>query len=97
MRALATLGDEQFIVTAPGRDTDVVSRVFVPAAGIDEDSVTGSAHAVLTPFWAARLDRDRFTAFQASARGGHLSCRLDGDRAWLSGACATVVEGTFFL
>jgi predicted PhzF superfamily epimerase YddE/YHI9 len=97
MRDLAALGDEQFIVTAPGSETDVVSRVFVPGAGIDEDSVTGSAHAVLTPFWTAKLGRERFTAFQASARGGHISCRLDGDRAWLGGDCVTVVAGTFYL
>jgi PhzF family phenazine biosynthesis protein len=97
MLALAQLGNQQFIVTAPGAETDVVSRVFVPGAGIDEDSVTGSAHAVLTPFWAAKLGREQFTAFQASARGGRLSCRLDGDRAWLGGECVTVVEGTFFL
>lgn len=97
LRGLAQLGDHQFICTAPGVATDVVSRVFVPGAGVDEDSVTGSAHAVLTPFWAARLDRDRFTAHQASARGGDLVCRLDGDRAWLGGRCVTVVEGTFYL
>jgi PhzF family phenazine biosynthesis protein len=96
-RALAALGNEQFIVTARGGEADVVSRVFVPAAGIDEDSVTGSAHAVLTPFWAGRLGRDRFSAFQASARGGRLGCRLEGDRAWLEGGCVTVVEGTFYL
>lgn len=96
-RALAALGDDLFVVTAPGRETDVVSRVFVPGAGIDEDSVTGAAHAVLAPFWVPRLGRDRFTAFQASARGGHVSCRVDGDRVWLGGSCVTVVEGTFFL
>jgi predicted PhzF superfamily epimerase YddE/YHI9 len=95
--ALAALGDDQFICTAPGHATDVVSRVFVPGAGIDEDSVTGSAHAVLAPFWAARLGRSSFTAHQASARGGDLTCRLDGDRAWLGGQCATVVEGTFYV
>lgn len=94
---LAGLGLNQFIATAPGRATDIVSRVFVPGAGIDEDPVTGSAHAVLTPFWAARLGRDRFTAHQASARGGDLDCRLEGDRVWLGGACVTVVEGRFFL
>ncbi|MFC4294015.1 PhzF family phenazine biosynthesis protein [Novosphingobium tardum] len=97
MRALATLGDHQFICTAPGGATDVVSRVFVPGAGVDEDSVTGSAHAALTPLWAALLGRDKFTAFQASARGGRLSCRLDGATAWLGGDCVTVVEGTFAL
>ena len=101
LRGLARLGDHQFICTAPGRDTDVVSRVFVPGAGVDEDSVTGSAHAVLTPFWAERLGRDGFTAHQASARGGDLTCRLargpDGDQAWLGGDCVTVVEGTFYV
>lgn len=78
MRALAALGPDQVIVTATGNATDVVSRVFVPGAGIDEDSVTGSAHAALTPFWAVRLGRNQFSAFQASSRSGRLSCRLDG-------------------
>jgi len=97
VRGLGEFGDDQFICTAPGRATDVVSRVFVPGAGVDEDSVTGSAHAVLTPFWAARLGRSRFTAHQASARGGDLTCRLEGEQAWLGGQCVTVVEGTFYL
>jgi PhzF family phenazine biosynthesis protein len=96
-KALAAFGDHQFICTAPGDATDVVSRVFVPGAGVDEDSVTGSAHGVLTPFWAARLGRDRFTAHQASERGGDLTCRLDGEQAWLGGNCVTVVEGTFYV
>ena len=90
---------EQFICTAPGADhasgADVVSRVFVPGAGVDEDSVTGSAHAALTPLWAGLLGRDRFTAHQASTRGGTLSCRLEGETAWLGGPCVTVVEGSF--
>ncbi|MEL7190716.1 MAG: PhzF family phenazine biosynthesis protein [Pseudomonadota bacterium] len=94
---LAKLGDDQFICTAPGANSDIVSRVFVPGAGINEDSVTGSAHAALVPFWAARLGRDHFSAHQASARGGDLSCRLEGDKVWLGGPCTTVVEGTFVL
>ena len=96
-KGLAAFGDQQFICTAPGKASDVVSRVFVPGAGVDEDSVTGSAHGVLTPFWAARLGRDNFTAHQASARGGDLTCRLDGAQAWLGGQCVTVVEGTFYV
>ena len=96
-RGLAALGDDQFICTAPGSATDVVSRVFVPGAGIDEDSVTGSAHAVLAPFWAARLGRSAYTAHQATTRGGDLTCRLDGAQAWLGGHCTTVVEGTFYV
>lgn len=91
--ALAGLGDVQFSATAPGADTDVVSRVFTSRGG--EDAVTGSAHSVLTPYWAAQLGRDSFTAFQASPRGGRLGCRLDGDRAVLSGRCVTIVEGRF--
>jgi predicted PhzF superfamily epimerase YddE/YHI9 len=97
LRGLGQLGDDQFICTAPGRDFDVVSRVFVPGGGVDEDSVTGSAHAVLTAFWAARFGRSSFTAHQASARGGDLTCRLDGGQAWLGGECVTVVEGNFYL
>ncbi|VVT24895.1 putative enzyme [Sphingomonas sp. EC-HK361] len=96
-RALAREGDVLTIVTAPGDDTDIVSRVFAPGAGIDEDPVTGSAHAVMVPYWTNRLGRDRFTAFQASARGGRLTCRLDGERVVLGGACVTVIEGTFLL
>lgn len=97
VRALETLGTDQFICTAPGDDTDIVSRVFVPGGGVDEDSVTGSAHSVLTPYWAAKLGRDRMTAYQASERGGNLALRLDNDRAWLGGPCVTVVEGSFYL
>lgn len=96
-RALAAAGDVLTIVTAPGSTTDIVSRVFAPGAGIDEDPVTGSAHAVSVPYWAKRLGRDRFTAFQASERGGRLTCALAGDRVVLGGRCVTVIEGTFLL
>ncbi len=89
--------DLMAICTAPGDHHDVVSRVFVPAWGVDEDSVTGSAHAALTPFWAERLGRAEFTAHQASVRGGDLQCRLEGDRAWVGGPCVTVINGTFYL
>jgi PhzF family phenazine biosynthesis protein len=94
-RALAAQGDWLTIVTAPGDDTDIISRAFAPGAGIDEDPVTGSAHAVLAAYWAERLGRDRFTAFQASARGGYLDCTLEGDRVTLRGQCVTVIEGVF--
>ncbi|MGI4730757.1 MAG: PhzF family phenazine biosynthesis protein [Janthinobacterium lividum] len=97
MRALAADGDVLTIVSARGRETDIVSRAFVPGGGVDEDPVTGSAHAVLTPYWCDRLGRDRLTAFQASARGGYLDCRLAGDRVVLGGRCVTVIEGTFLL
>jgi PhzF family phenazine biosynthesis protein len=94
MKRLAEI-DYMVIATAPGEGpNDVVSRVFVPAWGVDEDPVTGSAHAALTPFWCDRLGREAFTAFQASRRGGRVECRRDGDRAILGGRCVTVIEGT---
>lgn len=83
------------IVTAPGDSQDVVSRVFVPYAGIDEDPVTGSAHAALVPWWAERLGRHRFSALQASKRTGLLDCELRGDRVILGGHAFTVIEGYF--
>ena len=92
-RALGEEGDILTIVTAPGHASDIVSRVFACGAGIDEDPVTGSAHSVLTPYWAERLGRDDFTAYQASRRGGHLTCRLEGDRVLLGARCVTVIEG----
>jgi PhzF family phenazine biosynthesis protein len=85
------------IVTAPGDEQDIASRVFVPYAGIDEDPVTGSAHAALVPYWSDRLGRTEFTALQASTRTGMLHCRLEGDRVILGGHCHTVIVGTFQL
>jgi len=83
------------IVTAPGDKHDIVSRVFVPYAGIDEDPVTGSAHAALVPYWAERLGRHRFTALQASRRTGLLDCELSGGRVVLGGHAVTLIEGYF--
>jgi PhzF family phenazine biosynthesis protein len=97
LSALAALGKIVAIVSAPGEKTDVVSRVFTPYFDIPEDPVTGSAHAVMVPYWADRLGRSTFTAYQASARGGHVGCRLVGDRVVLSGQCVTVIEGVFTL
>ena len=89
--------DRLVIVTAPGDDTAVASRVFASFHGIDEDPVTGAAHAALVPFWAEKLDRHRFTALQASKRGGHIDCELNHDRVILGGHCITVIEGHFQL
>jgi PhzF family phenazine biosynthesis protein len=87
--------DRLVIVTAPGNDHAVTSRVFAAYHGIDEDPVTGAAHAALVPFWADRLGRSRFTALQASKRTGVLDCELRGDRVVLGGHAVTVIEGHF--
>jgi len=89
--------DRLVMVTAPGRKQAVASRVFAAYHGIDEDPVTGSAHAALVPFWAQRLGRNHFTALQASKRGGILDCELRGERVILGGHAVTVLEGHFQL
>lgn len=84
------------VVTARGDNQTIASRVFVPYLGIDEDPVTGSAHAALTAYWAPKVGNS-FTALQASRRSGLLNCRLDGDRVRLGGRCFTVISGQFQL
>jgi PhzF family phenazine biosynthesis protein len=83
------------IVTARPSSTefDFVSRFFAPAAGVDEDPVTGSAHCALGPYWAERLGKSEFAAYQASARGGVVRVRLSGDRVILGGQAVTVLRG----
>ncbi len=78
---------------ASSPDFDFVSRFFAPGSGIDEDPVTGSAHTALGPYWAGRLGKSEFTAFQASARGGVVRVRLNGDRVVLGGQAVTVMTG----
>lgn len=93
--ALAKLNRPGVIVSAPGGGPyDFVSRYFAPAKGIPEDPVTGAAHCMLAPVWAKRLGKTSFRAFQASARGGELACRLLDDRVELEGECVFFVEGT---
>ena len=94
-KALADLHLFLAIVTAPGNEQDIASRVFCPSVGIDEDPVTGAAHAALVPFWAERLGRHRFSALQASKRTGLIECELKGDRVILGGHAVTVIEGHF--
>ncbi len=81
------------IASAPGKDVDFVSRFFAPNAGIAEDPVTGSAHCLLTPYWANQLDRTQLTAMQRSARGGSLTCSLQGNRVLISGHATLYLQG----
>jgi len=90
---VAALPGDGLIVTAPGRERDFVSRYFAPHAGIPEDPVTGSAHCVLTPYWARRLDKARLSARQVSARGGELVVKDRGQRVLISGRVTPYLEG----
>ena len=82
------------MATAPGDDCDFVSRFFAPGLGVPEDSVTGSAHSTLVPYWAARLNRNRLHARQISARGGELWCELAGERVLIAGHAVRYMDGT---
>jgi PhzF family phenazine biosynthesis protein len=94
MAALARLDRPGVIVTALGDGGyDFISRYFAPAKGIPEDPVTGAAHCMLTPFWATRLGKTAFRAYQASPRGGEIVCRLAEGRVELEGACVFYLEG----
>jgi len=83
------------IVTAraEGGAYDFVSRFFAPSVGVDEDPVTGSAHCVLTPYWARKLGRDELTGYQASRRGGTVRVRSVGGRVHLGGRAVTILRG----
>ena len=79
--------------TAPGRETDCVSRSFCPKLSIPEDPVCGSAHCQIAAWWAGVLGKKEIHAFQASRRGGHLLCRmLDTGRIAISGKAVLVAE-----
>ena len=78
---------------ASSQGFDFVSRFFAPRVGIDEDPVTGSAHCCLGPFWADKLGKDEMVAYQASARGGTLRVRVNGDRVYIGGQAVTVLRG----
>ena len=92
-RTLATIKSRGVLVTAPGNESDFVSRCFFPQSGIDEDPVTGSAHTLLTPYWAGALGKNRLTAIQLSARRGYLDCELSGNRVLMSGYAVTYMKG----
>jgi predicted PhzF superfamily epimerase YddE/YHI9 len=90
LRQLDSLG---IIVTARDQQADFVSRFFAPAAGIDEDPVTGSAHCTLIPFWSERLGKQEMFAKQISKRSGELFCRMLGDRVGIGGRAIVYLRG----
>lgn len=96
LRAIAVLGGRGVIVTARSSTVpwDFVSRFFAPAAGVDEDPVTGSAHCALAPYWAAKLGKPELVGYQTSVRGGTVECTVAGDRVVLGGRAVTVLRGT---
>jgi predicted PhzF superfamily epimerase YddE/YHI9 len=93
-RVLRTQNLWGMAVTAKGDgDYDFVSRFFAPDKGVPEDPVTGSAHCILTPFWAQRLGKKTMKARQVSPRGGDLIVTDDGPRTVIAGQCALYMKG----
>lgn len=90
---LARLDRRGVVVTAPGEESDFVSRFFAPKYGVPEDPACGSAHCMLTPFWAERLGKSELLAHQLSPRGGELFCVANGDRVGISGNAVQYLEG----
>jgi PhzF family phenazine biosynthesis protein len=97
LAAVAGLPGLGVIITAPGERHDFVSRYFAPSLGIDEDPVTGSTHCSLIPYWAGRLGKQELRAYQCSARGGELYCRLEGERVKIAGQAVRVASGRLYL
>ena len=81
-----------------GQPYAIVVRAFVPADGIPEDPVTGSANAAITAWLHARgaLPADRFLSSQGRevGRDGVVECAVDDDgETWIGGQTQTVIEG----
>lgn len=93
MARIATLHPLSLAITARGNEHDFVSRHFAPGAGVPEDSVTGSTHSTLVPYWAQKLDKHRLAAFQCSRRGGRVVCELDGEHVRIVGKAVTYLRG----
>ncbi|MFT5913123.1 MAG: PhzF family phenazine biosynthesis protein [Paraglaciecola sp.] len=96
-KLLASIGGRGVIVSAAGKDVDFVSRGFFPAAGIDEDPVTGSAHTTLVPYWTKQLGKRMMTAQQISQRSGFLKCKYLEERVELSGQAVTYLQGEIYV
>ncbi len=94
---IAELPSRGLLATAPGNDTDFVSRCFFPQSGVPEDSATGSAHTVMTPLWAEKLNKTQLSALQLSKRKGHFDCILNNDRVILEGKAVTTIKGELYL
>lgn len=93
IQQLSTVQCRGVILTAAGAGHDFVSRFFAPAAGVNEDPVTGSAHCALAVYWGEKLGKSEMVGYQASARGGVVRVTRVGDRVKLGGRAITVLRG----
>ena len=94
---VAALDRSAVIATAPGNQTDIVIRVFAPAVGLPEDPVCGTAHRIITPYWAQRFGKSEIHSRHLSKRGGDLWCRNDGANVEIAGEAIQAFETTLNL
>ncbi|MEM7121503.1 MAG: PhzF family phenazine biosynthesis protein [Pseudomonadota bacterium] len=98
LKAALEPADCGLICTAPREgEGDFVSRYFAPVHGIPEDPVTGSAHCMLTPYWAQRLNAASVHGFQISDRVGELFCTLKGERVEVAGRAAKYMDAIAYI
>jgi predicted PhzF superfamily epimerase YddE/YHI9 len=97
LRLLEKLHPAGAAITAPGDESDFVSRYFAPSYGIPEDPVTGSTHSSLAPYWAKRLGKTKLHARQASERGGEIWCEVKGERVALKGNAVLIMRGELLI
>lgn len=97
IKQLLKLPKRGLILTAKGTNSDFYSRCFYPKHDVNEDPVTGSAHCVLIPFWADKLNKKRLHAIQGSTRKGDLYCELGTDRVFISGNCRWYLKGNLVI
>ena len=90
---VSELDSRGLIISSVSSNEDFISRCFYPKLGVEEDPVTGSAHTLLTPYWAKVLNKSKLSARQYSLRGGHLECQLKGNRVLLGGGSVRYMEG----
>lgn len=77
-----------------GQPPDYRLRFFAPSLGIPEDPVTGSAHALVAPYWCAVLGRASVRGWQCSPQGGGMVCeQLSPGRIRLRGPGRVLLEG----
>lgn len=93
-RLLEELHPYAVAITAPGESEDFVTRYFAPTYGVLEDSVTGSVHCALAPYWSKRFGKNKLHARQLSERGGELWCELAAERIALSGRAILTMRGS---
>lgn len=94
-------GFESHVVTTDSTSgkypEDYITRMFAPAAGVDEDHVCGSANCTMGPYWAAQKGITDLKVRQVSKRGGKLRVEVCGDVIKLRGQVKVTSVGQLFL